>query len=62
MELKFRRNPDYQDLRSEVTPEKLDHEIEELELQRDASNDYKTKEAADAAIAQLEEAKEALKF
>ncbi len=46
----------------EVTPEKLDHEIEELELQRDASNDYKTKEAADAAIAQLEEAKEALKF
>ncbi|TDR93136.1 F0F1 ATP synthase subunit epsilon [Enterovirga rhinocerotis] len=46
----------------EVTPQTIDQEINELELHRDASSDFKVREAADAAIAQLEEAKQALKF
>lgn len=46
----------------ELTPEKIEHEILEIETRRDATEDYKAREAANAMIAQLQEAKEALKF
>ena len=46
----------------EVTPETIAREIEALQLRRDASDDYKTQQDLDAAIAQLDEAREALKF
>lgn len=46
----------------EVTPETIAREIEGLQLRRDASDDYKIQQDLDAAIAQLEEAREALKF
>jgi F-type H+-transporting ATPase subunit epsilon len=46
----------------EVTPETIAREIEQLQLRRDASEDYKAQQDLDAAIAQLEEAREALKF
>ena len=46
----------------EVTPDSIDHEILDIRTKRDSTDDYKAREAADALIAQLEEAKEALKF
>ena len=46
----------------ELTPEKIDHEILDLQTTRDGSSDWKAREAADAMIAQLEEARAALKF
>ena len=46
----------------ELTPEKLDHEILEAGMVRDGSSDFAAREAANALIAQLEEAKAALKF
>lgn len=46
----------------DVTPETIDREILTLQTTRDGAADHVAKQAADAAIAQLEEAKEALKF
>jgi F-type H+-transporting ATPase subunit epsilon len=46
----------------ELTPEKLDQEILDVGMIRDGSTDYAAREAADALIAQLEEAKAALRF
>ena len=46
----------------DLTPEKLDGEIVHAQTVRDGSSDYAQKQEADALIAQLEEAKEALKF
>lgn len=46
----------------ELTSEKIDREILDVQTMRDASDDYKAREAADTMIAQLEEAKAALKF
>lgn len=46
----------------ELTPEIVDREILTLQTTRDGSSDSAARQAADAMIAQLEEAKEALKF
>ena len=46
----------------ELSGEKIDREILDLQTRRDASEDYKVREAADTAIAQLEEARAALQF
>ena len=46
----------------ELTAEKIDHEILDLQTRRDASDDHKAREAADTAIARLEEARAALQF
>ena len=46
----------------DLTPEKLDQEIFDAGLQRDGMTDYHQRESANALIAQLEEAKEALKL
>jgi F-type H+-transporting ATPase subunit epsilon len=46
----------------ELSPEKLDHEIDEARMLRDGSNDNQARLAADMLVAQLREAKEALKF
>lgn len=46
----------------ELTPASLDQEILELQTARDGTADFAAKQNADAMIAQLEEAKEALKF
>ena len=46
----------------ELTPAKIDAEILEIQTRRDSTDDYKAREAADAMIAQLNEAREALKF
>ncbi|WP_299565844.1 F0F1 ATP synthase subunit epsilon [Enterovirga sp.] len=46
----------------ELTPELIDREILEAETQRDGSADYEAREAANAMIAQLREARETLKF
>lgn len=46
----------------EVTAETIGMEIEALQLRRDASDDYKTQQEIEAAIAQLDEARAALKF
>jgi F-type H+-transporting ATPase subunit epsilon len=46
----------------EVTQEILDHEILQAEMAYDATNDPAAKQAAEAAIAQLREAKAALNF
>ena len=46
----------------EVTPDSIDGEILELQTRRDGSEDFAFQQQADALIAQLEEAKEALKF
>lgn len=47
---------------TELTPESIDQEILHVEMQRDASHDQAMKDAADATIAQLREAKSALQF
>lgn len=46
----------------EVTQDILDHEILQAEMAYDATNDPSAKHAAEAAIAQLREAKAALNF
>ena len=46
----------------ELTPERIDQEIFDIGTVRDGSEDWKAREAADATIAQLEEAKAALNF
>jgi F-type H+-transporting ATPase subunit epsilon len=46
----------------DLTPEKLDQEIVDAGMMRDSSTDYAARQAADALIAQLEEAKGALRF
>lgn len=46
----------------ELTPEIIDREILTLQTTREGSSDPAARQAADAMIAQLEEAKEALKF
>lgn len=46
----------------EVTPETIAKEIEALQLRRGGTEDYKVQQDIDAAIAQLEEAREGLKF
>ena len=46
----------------DLTPESLDREILQAEMARDASEDFSAKQAADAAIAQLREAKAALSY
>ena len=46
----------------EVTPETIAREIEQLQLRRDATEDFKAQQDLDASIAQLQEAREALKF
>lgn len=46
----------------ELTPEIIDREIFQAELARDATEDFAAKQAADAAIAQLQEARATLGF
>ena len=46
----------------EITPETLDREILQAEMAYDATNDPAAKHAAEAAVAQLREAKAALNF
>ena len=46
----------------EITQEALDHEILQAEMAYDATNDHAAKQAADAAIAPLREAKAALNY
>ncbi len=46
----------------EITPEVLDREILQAEIAYDATHDFVAKQAAEAAIAQLREAKAALNF
>ena len=46
----------------ELTPEKIEHEIRDIGMMRDASEDFTAREAADAMIAQLQEARAALQF
>jgi F-type H+-transporting ATPase subunit epsilon len=47
---------------AELTPESIDKEIFQVEMQRDASQDPAFKDAANATIAQLQEARAALQF
>ena len=46
----------------ELTPEIIDREIFQVELARDATEDFAAKQVADAAIAQLRETRAALGF
>ena len=46
----------------DLTPEILDREILQAEMARDATEDFSAKQAADAAIAQLREAKATLNY
>ena len=45
----------------EVTPETIDRDILEVQTARDGTEDWRAREAANAMIAQLQEAKQALK-
>ena len=45
----------------ELTPEKIDHEITELQTRRDGLDDHSARRAYDEMIGQLEEARSALK-
>ena len=47
---------------TELTPESIDQEILQVEMQRDASHDQAMKDAADATIAELRQARAALQF
>jgi F-type H+-transporting ATPase subunit epsilon len=47
---------------SELTPESIEQEILNVEMQRDASHDQAFKDAADSTIVQLREAKAALQY
>lgn len=44
----------------ELTPEKIDREILEIQTMRDGSDDHQARQAADSMIAQLEEARATL--
>jgi F-type H+-transporting ATPase subunit epsilon len=46
----------------ELSPESIDREIQQAELARDATEDFEARQRADAAIAQLREARAALEF
>jgi F-type H+-transporting ATPase subunit epsilon len=46
----------------ELTPESIEQEILRVEMERDASHDQSLKDAADATIVQLREAKAALHY
>lgn len=46
----------------DLSPESLDREILDAGMLRDGSEDFAVKQAADATIAQLQEAKAALRF
>jgi F-type H+-transporting ATPase subunit epsilon len=46
----------------DLNPEVLDREILQAEMARDATHDFAAQQAADAAIAQLREARAALNF
>jgi len=46
----------------DVTPESIAKELEALQLRRDGTDDYQRQQEIDAAMAQLDEAREALKF
>ena len=46
----------------ELTPARIDQEILDVQTIRDGSQDWKAREAANAMVAQLEEAKAALKL
>lgn len=46
----------------ELSPEKIDQEILDVQTARDGTQDWKAREAADALVAQLQEAKAALKL
>ena len=46
----------------ELTPEVIDREIAQAQLARDATEDFVARQAADAAIAQLQEARGALRY
>ena len=47
---------------SELTPESIEQEILNVEMQRDASHDQAFKDTADSTIVQLREAKAALQY
>jgi F-type H+-transporting ATPase subunit epsilon len=47
---------------TELTPESIDQEILHVEMQRDASHDPVVKDAAEATIVQLQEARAALRY
>ena len=47
---------------AELTPQSIDQEILTVEMQRDASHEQSFKDAADATIAQLREARAALQY
>ena len=47
---------------TELTPESIDQEILHAEMVRDASHDQSTKDAADASIVQLREARAVLQY
>jgi len=47
---------------AELTPESIDQEILTVEMQRDASHDEAFKDAANATIVQLQEARAALRY
>ncbi len=46
----------------ELTPESIDREILHVEMQRDSSHDDTVKDAANATIVQLQEARNALRY
>ena len=46
----------------ELTPEKIDHEITELQTRRDGSDNFAVRRGYDEMIGQLEEARSALQF
>ncbi len=47
---------------TELTPESIDQEILHVEMQRDSSHDDAVKDAANATIVQLQEARAALRY
>ena len=47
---------------TELTPESIDREILQVEMQRDSSHDDAVKDAANATLVQLQEARNALRY
>ena len=47
---------------TELTPESIDQEILQVEMQRDSTHDDAVKDAANATIVQLQEARAALRY